>query len=365
MSLKRFFFWSGEAELFAANRDAVNDYVYKILKTVSIVMSVALAGLLAFAFAFSYPAVYKKVYFSFFVVSAVLMAISCLKADFSKRHANFLCYILFAVFFSVTLGANFSSPHKKEYVSMICAIFFVPTLLMDRSLRINLFVGAFALLSGILSYYTKPAAICREDILNLCLYSFVGITLGAMMRKTRIKGFDTERVLDVERNTDSLTKLSNRRMLFEHLRRGVENEQARPTGIFMIDIDKFKQFNDSYGHRAGDVCLNAIGRCFEDFGGKSDMKFFRYGGEEFCALCWSKDYNALSLAANALLEEVRALKIPFNLPGIPRGIVTISVGYAFFERGAIPYDFEGMIKSADAALYAAKELGRDCAVGNS
>ena len=93
------------------------------------------------------------------------------------------------------------------------------------------------------------------------------------------------------------------------------------------------------------------------------MKFFRYGGEEFCGLCWSMDYLELAHCAEELLQAVRDLRILFNIDGSSNGVVTISIGYAAFDREESDYNFETMIKVTDAALYSAKAHGRNCARG--
>lgn len=363
MNLSELLFNVNEKELIQNNRDAVNGFLYSVLRVVTVILGILMAVMAAVSLKFNYAYSYKIIYVVFFFLDAILFFIIYFLRKFTERHPIALIYAFFLLYLCFAIMANFSNKEPQVYVSVVTALFMIPLLLFDKSRRVNFLVLVVMVLCLFLSYKFKPAQVFSSDVVNLCVYTFAGIAVGKSFRLSRLRSFETERILTIERNTDSLTKLANRRKLFEYLRRGNDSLLLRPTGMFMIDIDHFKQYNDHYGHRAGDICLGIIGRCFEDFGEKHKMKFFRYGGEEFCALCWSKDYMELASCAEELLKAVRGLKILFNIDGITSGVVTISAGYAYFERNPDEYNFESMIKITDAALYSAKSHGRNCARG--
>lgn len=363
LGFKESFSLNGEKELFDNNRAAVNEFLNSLVRAMTVIMLLLMGVMTVFSYSFNYIGPYKKVYISFLVFAGFMAVFVRVFKKLSERRPLIFIYLFFVLFLAFTLCANFSAVAVKEYVSAICAVFIIPVLMLDRSYRVNVFTTLAYAICLWLSYKCKGVEMFKNDIVNLTMWYLAGIFVGKSVRVSRLKGFDTERILTIERNTDSLTKLANRRKLFEYLRRGNESVLMRPTGMFMIDIDKFKQYNDHYGHRAGDICLGIIGKCFEDFGKKHNLKFFRYGGEEFCALCWTKDYMELGACAEDLLQAVRDLKILFNIDGAASGVVTISLGYAFFDRDAADYNFEGMIKITDAALYSAKSHGRNCARG--
>jgi len=159
---------------------------------------------------------------------------------------------------------------------------------------------------------------------------------------------------------DSLTGLANRRrfdlaLASEH-RRAVSHESA--LALIMIDIDYFKQYNDIYGHLAGDECLRVIAKVIKEAGQRraGDLAA-RYGGEEISVLLPDVDTEAALQIAEKIRRGIRALKIAHG--GSPYGIVTISVGIDAVDAPMRTSQPELLIRGADRALYAAKSAGRD------
>ena len=155
--------------------------------------------------------------------------------------------------------------------------------------------------------------------------------------------------------TDLLTGLHNRRYLLEafdkEIRRADRNE--RPFCVLMIDVDRFKQYNDAYGHPAGDKVLQGMGKVIPDALRDLDV-VARYGGEEFIALLPQCELPDAVLAA----ERIRKRLAQQTFDGHQ---ITISVGAAEFPmHGDSP---AAVIGAADEALYEAKRLGRDQVVG--
>lgn len=158
--------------------------------------------------------------------------------------------------------------------------------------------------------------------------------------------------------TDSLTGLPNRRRFDEALAsewlRALRGGQ--PLAVLMIDVDRFKDYNDHYGHQAGDACLAAIAEVLREQVKRAGDMAARYGGEEFVVIASnSPEDKAIQLAA-MLVEAVAALDVPHDFS--PHGKVTISVGVAV----QVPVNedkAEQLMARADQALYRAKEAGRN------
>jgi len=123
----------------------------------------------------------------------------------------------------------------------------------------------------------------------------------------------------------------------------------------VIDVDHFKQVNDTHGHHAGDNVLREIATALDNSRRASDIAA-RYGGEEFCILCPHTDEHQATALANRILRKVRAIE----LPGA-KGHASVSIGVAELRGG--PSSREALWRSlfgeADRALYQAKQRGRD------
>ncbi len=169
--------------------------------------------------------------------------------------------------------------------------------------------------------------------------------------------------LDAQARIDPLTRVPNRRGLDERLAQVWAQAAMDGTAVAvaMIDIDFFKQYNDSYGHSAGDDCLRRVAARLLSALRRSGDFLARYGGEEFVAVLPETGAAGLP-AARRFCESVRSLGIPHN-DSRAADIVTISAGVAWAEPGR-QHDMTiaRLLELADRALYRAKDSGRDQAV---
>ncbi|HML95925.1 MAG TPA: diguanylate cyclase [Thermodesulfobacteriota bacterium] len=155
---------------------------------------------------------------------------------------------------------------------------------------------------------------------------------------------------------DSLTGLFNRRYMEETLKREISRvtRNKEPLGLIMIDIDHFKQFNDTYGHTAGDMLLKSIGDFFRDSIRREDIAC-RYGGEEFVLILPGSSLENTFRRAEQLHEEIKRVRVRHRGGFISS--VQVSMGVVVFsEHGN---SAELLLESADKALYKAKSLGRN------
>ena len=155
---------------------------------------------------------------------------------------------------------------------------------------------------------------------------------------------------------DALTGLYNRRYLEEILEREVRRatRASQSLGILMIDLDHFKNFNDTYGHDAGDAVLRETGASLTK-GIRAEDFVCRFGGEEFVVILPTANVEAACARAERLRLKMKELTVLHQ--GKSMGMLTISVGVAVFpEHGSSPKE---LMAAADAALYEAKRNGRD------
>ena len=158
---------------------------------------------------------------------------------------------------------------------------------------------------------------------------------------------------------DPLTNLSNRRYFDENFARvWLQGQRTRSQIAFiMIDIDFFKQFNDSYGHQAGDVCLIKIAETLKDNIKRPGDIVARIGGEEFAVILPDTSKEGVIQVAEQLRHNVQALKIP-HCDSI-YNVITISLGIAITTPDNECHASSMLHKMADEALYQAKQSGRN------
>src|SRR5437867_149407 len=155
---------------------------------------------------------------------------------------------------------------------------------------------------------------------------------------------------------DPLTGLFNRRYMEETLEREVRRAERghHQVGVMMLDIDHFKEFNDTFGHEAGDMLLRDFGRLLRSNMRGEDVAC-RYGGEEFVLILPEASPEAALRRGEQLREAGKRLYVSHR--GQLIGGVSSSLGVACFpDHGA---NGEALLQGADAALYVAKNAGRD------
>ncbi|MGZ3181944.1 MAG: diguanylate cyclase domain-containing protein [Telluria sp.] len=167
------------------------------------------------------------------------------------------------------------------------------------------------------------------------------------------------RMLERLAHVDALTELANRRRFDEAY--DTEWRRARrsglPLSLALLDIDCFKQYNDQYGHPAGDRALRAVARCAAACLRRSADLAARYGGEEFVLLIPETDAAHAQQAIQAIGEMVAELAIPHESSSVARQL-TVSIGGATLSAGVTESAAE-LLEAVDAALYRAKQGGRN------
>jgi diguanylate cyclase (GGDEF)-like protein len=165
--------------------------------------------------------------------------------------------------------------------------------------------------------------------------------------------------LDRDANQDSLTGVANRRCfdltLDAEWRRAMRDGQ--PLALVMVDVDRFKQIHDLYGHREGDHCLRRVVEALSQVLTRPGDLLARYGGEEFAAILPGTDLEGACLIGERLRQAVMELNIPQRRPDGDH--VSISVGCASAHPSA-NLGCYSLLQAADDKLYLAKQSGRNC-----
>ncbi len=209
----------------------------------------------------------------------------------------------------------------------------------------------------------------QEFILTLCI---IGIGFAVLLselqtRERELESRVRERTRELEQSnarlaaisaTDGLTGIANRRRFDETL--AAEWSRARrskqPLMLALLDVDLFKQYNDYYGHQAGDNALCAVAAELSKYTRRSGDFAARYGGEEFALIAQSTDEEHALAMAEAICRSIAALKLPHIRSQFE--VLTVSIGVAVLTPGEHD-SIITLLKTADVALYRAKQLGRN------
>ena len=185
--------------------------------------------------------------------------------------------------------------------------------------------------------------------------------LGRLVDERTGQLVEANRRLEQLARTDGLTGLSNYRSFSEALETEWtrNRREGRPLSVAMVDVDRFKAYNDTFGHRAGDEALRRVAGAIGGLGKREGDVVARYGGDEFSMVLVGSDrHGAVRVAerARAAVEELELLE-----PGSTLEKLTLSIGVAT----TVPSSWmttEDLLRAADQALYEAKRRGRNCVV---
>ncbi len=213
----------------------------------------------------------------------------------------------------------------------------------------------WAIRSGRMHYVEETKEVIRPlSASKRELATAVAEQVGLALANLKLR--ETLRVLSVR---DPLTGLFNRRFMQEPLERELRRaaRSGRPLGGILLDVDHFKQFNDSYGHEAGDIVLRELGGFLQSQIRHEDVAC-RLGGEEFLLILPDTSLDVTRQRAEKLREAGKRVSIQYG--GRPLGGITLSMGVVVFPVHGTTCDV--ILRSADEALYQAKLQGRDCVV---
>ncbi len=208
---------------------------------------------------------------------------------------------------------------------------------------------------GAIDYITKPIhwPVLRQRVKRL-------IQQSQLQQKLEAVNLELQRLVTI----DALTEVANRRGFEEYFYQEWQRmkREQQPLSLILCDVDFFKSYNDTYGHRAGDRCLIEIAQAIKDIVKRPGDLVARYGGEEFAVILPNTDTEGVTYVAEKICDAIRKLAIPHQNSQVSP-YVTMSAGFTTVIPQANS-DLEEMIAAADRALYQAKTAGRDRFVQN-
>jgi diguanylate cyclase (GGDEF)-like protein len=293
----------------------------------------------------------------------------CLAASFSQRRhriyppLSLACALVIglsvvAVQISATLGGASIALPCLELTAIF--IYFMGGLPFYHAVASNMVV--------IVAYITAGAGLRlpgREfgfDALSLVAANVFCASVAYMHEKMSRQRFLEAALLSEMVARDGLTGIQNRRMFDQHIHRIWQQAQrdGQRVAVLLVDIDCFKDYNDRYGHQAGDECLRAVAVSLSQCARRPLDFVARYGGEEFAVILYEASREYVAEVLTRIQRSIAELNIPHEASRVASRL-TVSIGAAFVLPGP-NRTHEGLIQLADEALYSAKEQGRNCVV---
>lgn len=330
------------------NSKAVGEYNQKMLSALTLIIDLMiLLPLLAAPFNKT-----KTDAVPAYLLAAMIFLIIYLiyKLPVMKNYAVGGLYVCFSVFFIFSIYLSVVNTPDMRATVLLGAFCLAPLGIIDNPVRINSFIGFWLVAHSVLALYLKPLY-ALDDILNTVCFAIVGCFIGNMFVWSQLDNYEAKRLLIIEKETDVLTGIANRRKLYQNLGILEKTGTPKPSGIMMIDIDHFKDYNDNYGHAAGDHCLTSLGTVFKKFKQNFQLDFYRYGGEEFVAMAYGYGEKELFSIAESLRIAVQGADMDGRR-------ITVSIGIAYCGDKQIK-NYEKVIDQADKAVYEAKRTGRN------
>jgi diguanylate cyclase (GGDEF)-like protein len=204
-----------------------------------------------------------------------------------------------------------------------------------------------------------PGRQFSHDALAVLGTNLFGASVAYMHEKTSRKRFLEACLLREMVARDGLTGIQNRRMFDQYITRIWQQavREAKRIAVLLVDIDCFKDYNDHYGHQAGDECLRAVAVSLSQCARRPLDFVARYGGEEFAIVLYEASHEYVAEVLTRIQRSIAELNIPHDASRVASRL-TVSIGAAFVLP-AVNRSLEGLIQLADEALYCAKEEGRN------
>ncbi len=335
-------------QLASVNCKAVSEYNEKMLSSLTL-----MGGFLMLLALLAAPFSDTKIdaVFAYLLTASLLFALFFLcRLSVMKKYTLVGLYICFFVLFLFAIYLSVIYTPGMRATILLGAFCLMPLGFNDHPYRMDLFVAFWLAVHTILAFYLKPQY-AFDDTINCLGFAILGCYLGNTMVRVRLDSYEAYRLRTIEKETDVLTGLFNRRKLFETLAVLETTDAEKPSGILMLDIDHFKDYNDKYGHTAGDRLLGHFGETLTKFTQNFRIHFYRYGGEEFVGMAYGYDKKELLSIAESLRIAVQSIDMDEH-----RSTVSIGVAYCGGEQVR---NYENIIDRADKAAYAAKHAGRN------
>ncbi|MBO4243394.1 MAG: GGDEF domain-containing protein [Clostridiales bacterium] len=346
-TIRNYFFYSGieKDEYNAVKKDAyVSNYeVWRILHF-----------LMVAAFAFLYISTFfndmLKSNSLFYLIGLVYsVAVICIFLVIKKDSliGQLIIYLSISLLFVFSCLITQNKPDIPA-TTFIVFLLISPMSMIDKPFFMTIELCAASAVFLIWMYNVKPADIWEMDMINVVIFTLVGIVLNIIANSIRIREFVLTRKINIQKDTDELTGLKNKGALTREINKVLADEDTDKGIMFLLDVDRFKSINDTYGHDVGDEVICQLGRTLGKLFTGNEIAG-RFGGDEF--IIFIRDTDDRNEAKKIADKIVKSASENITLPDRDKK-VSVSIGAAIYDGREKNYS--DIFRKADKALYRSK-----------
>ena len=331
---------------------------YKVVKKDAYVSNFVIWRILHFLMAAAFGILFLTSIFNgmlrkneiFYLISFIYSVVSIFLFFILKKDsliAQFLIYLSISLLF---VFACFLSQNNADLPATTFIVFLVitPMFMIDKPFFMAIELCAASTMFLFWMHCVKSYNVWLIDLINVIMFTIIGIFLNIIANSVRIREFVLTRKINIQKDTDELTGLKNKGALTRHINEFLTSKTSDKGIIFMMDVDRFKSINDTYGHDIGDTVICQLGKFLASkFTGGEILG--RFGGDEF--IVFIKDTDDINAAKNIGDEIIKGVSENVTLPDSNEK-VSVSIGAAVYK--GLENNYSEIFKKADVALYKSK-----------
>ena len=287
----------------------------------------------------------------FFYMLALIYSVFACSLFFILKKDSLIAQLV--IYLSISLLFIFScliTQNKPEIPATTFIVFLLiaPMFMIDKPFFMTFELSAASAVFIVWMYKVKPYEIWEMDLINVVIFTLVGIVLNIIANSIRIKEFVLTRKLNIQKDTDYMTGLMNKGAVIREINSFLEDESTYQGIMMLMDVDHFKSINDTCGHDIGDDVIVQLGSLLGNMFGKDEIAG-RFGGDEFIVFIRNTGdpETAARVAGNIVKGASESVKLPDS-----GKTVSVSIGIAIYK--GYENDYSEIFKKADLALYKSK-----------
>ena len=261
--------------------------------------------------------------------------------------AQFIIYISISLLFLLGGLISLNNPNVPA-TTFIVFLLIAPLFMIDKPFFMAIELSIAAIIFLVFMHGIKPQNIWYIDLVNVGTFTVVGIFLNVIANAIRIREFVLTRTINIQKDMDEMTGLKNKGALTREINQFLEDETKTKGIMFMLDIDRFKMINDTYGHDIGDSVISQLGAFLGTLFINNEI-VGRFGGDEF--IIFIKDTDDLEVARKKA-EEIAIGSAANVLLPVEEETISVSIGVAIYH--GLERNYSELFKKADIALYKSK-----------